>query len=188
MAPRKLTGIAIAFGAAIGALAACSDHMPSAPAGTPYEPDRQGPMARAVLGVYELTFLGGGQEVSTLPVCTATACPELALKATVQALDGAPAQSGMVTFQYCSLKGVPPNDIERADEAPKEACETGDANWASLGSVRVILVDGAPQFPPLSFGSVQIPRTVGFRFKYSSQGSGIAGAASDPENFTWTSP
>jgi hypothetical protein len=35
------------------------------------------------------------------------------------------------------------------------------------------------------FGTVLIPRTVGFRFRYLGQGSGIPNGMSDPQNFTW---
>ena len=135
-------------------------------------------------GVHELSFLSSGQEVSALPVCTPAACPELALKATGQTLGGTPAQRGMVTFQYCSLRKLPPNDIQRADEAPKEACESGEAAWQSPGTVKV----GSADIPPLAFEAVRVPRTVGFRFRYNSQGSSIASGVSLPKDFTWTSP
>jgi hypothetical protein len=37
----------------------------------------------------------------------------------------------------------------------------------------------------MNFGIVRIPRTVGFRFRYASQGSGIASGISAARNFTW---
>jgi hypothetical protein len=102
---------------------------------------------------------------------------------------GAPAQRGSATFEYCSYKKLPPNDITRADEAPKEACEQRTASWASLGSVAV----DAGTCPGLgtgnacyNFGLVRIPRTVGFRFRFTGQRSGIANGTSAPLNFTWT--
>jgi hypothetical protein len=38
----------------------------------------------------------------------------------------------------------------------------------------------------MNFGVVQIPRTVGFRFRYSPQGGDIASGVSPAEDFTWT--
>jgi len=38
----------------------------------------------------------------------------------------------------------------------------------------------------MNFGIVRIPRDVGFRFRYSSQGSGVASGISEARNFTWT--
>ena len=186
MIPRQLVNLALLLGGATGALAACSEQDSLAPVIAPHGVEHPGPLSRPAPGSYELSFVSGGQAVSTLPVCTESVCPILGLKAAVEDAAGAPAQSGTVTFQYCSLKGLPPNDIERADEAPKEACETGEGAWRNLGSVKVSLLDGSPHFPPLSFGAVLIPRTVGFRFRYSSGGSGIANGVSEAENFTWT--
>lgn len=188
MIPRQLVNLALLLGGATGALAACSEQDSLAPVIAPHGVEHPGPLSRPAPGSYELSFVSDGQAVSTLPVCTELVCPELGLKATVEDAAGDPAQSGTVTFQYCSLKGLPPNDIDRADEAPKEACESGEGGWRSLGSVKVILVDGSPHIPPLSFGTVDIARTVGFRFRYSSGGSGVANGVSEAENFLWTSP
>ena len=93
-----------------------------------------------------------------------------------------------MTFEYCSYKGGPPNDITRADEAPKEACEQGTATWARLRSLYVSSVCPAlePGYACLNFGVVRLPRDVGFRFRYASQGSGIASGTSESKNFTWT--
>ena len=38
----------------------------------------------------------------------------------------------------------------------------------------------------MNFGVVRLPRDVGFRFRYASQGSGIASGTSQAKNFTWT--
>ena len=38
----------------------------------------------------------------------------------------------------------------------------------------------------MNFGVVRLPRDVGFRFRYASQGSGIASGTSQSKNFTWT--
>lgn len=169
--------------------AACSSQSPvtpspgSAPAG-----DLSARLAAAVPGVYDLSFNvfhnGTYQEVSSLPVIS----QELILKAYVTDSSGLPAQKGTVTFEYCSYKGGPPNDIARADEAPKESCEQETASWARLTAVSV----SAGRCPTLgtgyacmNFGIVRIPRDVGFRIRYEPQGSGIAAGMTVPENFTW---
>jgi hypothetical protein len=133
----------------------------------------------AAPGIYELSFLNNGQPVESLVV----GGQELTLKARVlNAATGLPAQSGTVTFQYCSRRG-PKNDITRADEAPKEECETGSARWASL--VSIVLNENGEAFG--GFSVVQIPRTVGFRFQFRSDRSGIAAGVSPDLNFTWVS-
>jgi hypothetical protein len=134
--------------------------------------------AQAVPGIYELSFVDTSlQPVTTLVVGT----QELELAAHVTNGSGAPAQGGAVRFQYCSYKGLPPYDITRADEAPLAACESGEAIWKNLVTVPV----NASGYAYMDFGIVQIPRTVGFRFIYVSQGSGIANGTSLPEDFTW---
>jgi hypothetical protein len=139
--------------------------------------------ARALAGSYQLSFVDSNlQPIATLPVCTQLSCEELILQAHVDDGAGSPAQSGSVTFQYCSYKGLPPNDITRADEAPSSACADGSAMWQNLGSASVNASGNAY----LDFGGVRIPRTIGFRFKYSSQHSGIASGTSAPQDFTWT--
>ena len=141
-------------------------------------------LAQPVPGKYELFFLNTSLEpVSSLPVCTSSACEELILNAHItEESTGVPAQGGLVVFQYCSYKGLPPNDITRADEAPLEACDIdGTAKWANLTTLKVNQSGDAF----LDFGVVQIPRTVGFRFQYKGQG-GIANGVSDPKNFVWT--
>lgn len=139
--------------------------------------------------MYTLSFtvLGNGtyRQVSSLPVLS----EELTLKAYVADSLGRPAQKGTVTFEYCSYKGGPPNDLARADEAPKEACEQGLARWSRLTSISVnggrcpFLGTG---YACMNFGIVQIPRDVGFRIRYEPQGSGIPAGETAPENFTWT--
>jgi hypothetical protein len=119
--------------------------------------------------------------VETLPVCQPGVCAELILKAHVYGNSGA-ATDGTVTFQYCSLKRRPPHDITRADEAPSRACDIdGTATWANL--MRIVVNQSGDAYA--NFGYVQIPRTVGFRFKYSG-GSNIAAGMSPTKDFTWT--
>lgn len=140
----------------------------------------------ATPGRYELSFyadrIGGWVSVTSMPVLT----DELILAAHVTSSSGVAATSGTVTFEYCSYKGLPPNDITRADEAPLEACADGSAAWARLTATGL----GCPQLGPgyacMDFGIVRIPRKIGFRFRFSGQKSGIASGASEPQNFEWT--
>src|SRR5215204_590390 len=126
------------------------------------------------VGSYELHFyasrLGVLEETSTMPVMSG----ELILRAYVADAFGVPAQSGTATFEYCSYKRLPPNDIERADEAPKEACDAGIATWKRLWNVDI---GNCPRFGAgsacLNFGVVRIPRDVGFRFRFNGKRSGI---------------
>jgi len=138
--------------------------------------------AQSIAGVYDLAFyiISGGsfQPVSTLPVLSSA----LILGAHVADQFGTPAQRGTVTFQYCSLKGLPPGDINRADEAPSANCADGSATWANLGSAPVDTAGNAA----FNFGFVQIPRTVGFRCRYNAQGGSIASGNCQPRDFTWT--
>jgi hypothetical protein len=132
----------------------------------------------AAAGVYQLEFYNTQlQAVTSMAVGNG----ELVLGGHVEDVSGNDAQSGSVTFEYCSLKGGPPNDITRADEAPLEACANGSASWARLTSVAVNASGNAY----MNFGVVMIPRTVGFRIKFSGRKSGIASGTSVPRNFTW---
>jgi len=148
-------------------------------------------VAQGVPGTYELAFfiVSNGElvSVSSLPACTSGGvCEELILGAHVEEQSSElPAQGGAVSFQYCSYKGLPPNDITRADEAPTAACDSGLATWNDLRQRSKVNESGdAFGF----FGIVLIPRTVGFRFRYIGQGSGIANGMSLPRDFTWTVP
>jgi hypothetical protein len=145
--------------------------------------------AQGVPGTYELSFfkVGAGgllEPVSSLAVCTPSVCEELILGAHIEEESSQlPAQGGAVVFQYCSYKGLPPNDITRPDEAPTAVCDSGLATWKSLHSLLKVNESGDAY---LDFGIVLIPRTVGFRFLYRSQGSNIITGMSDPKDFTWT--
>lgn len=142
----------------------------------------------AVPGVYDLSFRvyrnGVLEAVSSLPVLS----EEMILVAHVEDTNGNPAQGGTVNFEYCSYKGRPPNDIDRADEAPKEACDAGIATWDRLGRVSIGTCPGLPGSGCLVFGIVQNPRDVGFRFKYSGRRGGVDSGMSGAANFSWTSP
>lgn len=171
-------------------IAACSSQSPVAPGGFAAAGDSVGAQgSQGVPGVYDLSFFAsvGGtyQEVSSLTVLSTN----LILKAQVTDSSGSPALLGSVTFEYCSYLKRPPNDITRADEAPKEACEQGLAKWARLASVSVAnggnCLDLGSGSACMNFGIVRIPRTVGFRFRYAHQKGSIAGGTSEARNFTW---
>ena len=154
---------------------------PSGPGRTSVTLSTPSTAAPGVAGSYDVSFFYNGQEVTTLPVCQPSTCPELILRGHVEGPSG-PAQRGTITFQYCSYKGGPPNDLSRPDEAPSSACEDGTARWSSLLTMKIDVNGDAS----MNFGYVTIPRTIGFRIRYSPQGSGIASGASLPEDFTWT--
>ena len=169
-------------------LIACSSQSPATPSGVAASGslDAKPASGGGASGVYALSFwarVGGVyQEVSSLPVLNS-----VVLKADVTDLTGNPATAGTVTFEYCSYPGRA-NDSTNADEAPKEACEQGQAKWARLSSWSV--ADGTCR--PLGtgaaciqFGIPRIPRSIGFRFRYAQKGA-IASGISPARNFVWT--
>jgi hypothetical protein len=163
----------------VGVLAAaCSVQSPVEPTVTGAAAPTALTATQSVPGVYTLTFHDHtGTEVASLPVMN-----ELILKAHVTDAVGQPAQAGSVTFEYCSRKGAPPNDLTRADEAPKAECAAGTARWRSLLSLTVNQSGEAA----MNFGIVQIPRMIGFRFQYRGTRNGIASGTSAPVDFTIT--
>jgi hypothetical protein len=129
--------------------------------------------AQPVSGIYDLSFFA--DTLSGLVPLTNNSLPvgeELVLKAHVEDGSGHPAKRGSVIFQDCSLKGEP---------APSAACVSGSGAWSH------IITLGVDQFGNASvdFGFVSNPRTIGFRFKYIGQGSGIPNGASAPGDVTW---
>lgn len=160
----------------------CSEQAPVAPSAARQANSSRTLAGASVAGSYQLSFYTSGPTglapVSSLTVSTS----ELILGVHVQDQFGNPAQRGSVTFQYCSLKGLPPNDITRADEAPSQSCADGSATWANLRSISVDQAGNAY----LDFGIVQIPRVVGFRCQYQPRGSGIPSGVCPPTDFTWT--
>jgi len=176
LARRALTTIA---GGAAFAMMACAGDSPVSPEGLPSTPSalsRQSSQGDA--GIYRLSFYTSG----LVPVTTlAAGSGELILGALVTDAAGASASGGSVTFQYCSLKGVPPNDITRADEAPSSACANGDGSWARLITVPV---DGGGH-AYMDFGVVMLQRTIGFRFAYTRKGGAVSSGVSAPADFTW---
>jgi hypothetical protein len=171
-------------------LAGCADRSPAAPSNSV---EAGGLISArpggATPGRYELSFNAFRSGV-LVPVSSLTVLSEeLILTAHVTDSAGVAATSGTVTFEYCSYKGLPPNDITRADEAPMEACADGSADWARLTSVRID-AGSCPHLGPgyacMDFGVVQIPRKVGFRFSFSARGGPIASYVILPLNFEWT--
>ena len=163
--------------------AACAGQSPTAPAqGSTLVPSSQGVSAAAtqaavVPGTYTLIFLNRGIEVTTMPVLN-----ELALKARVTDSLGQPAQTGTVTFEDCS-RGGRPNDINNADEAPMSECASGTAAWKSLRRLSVNQFGEAI----IGFGFVRIPRTIGFRFRYTGgKRAGIADGIGGPRDIEFT--
>jgi hypothetical protein len=155
-----------------------SDAVPASPDVAGSQPNNVAAGPRSLPGTYTLSFVDTTlQPVTTFPVCDG----ELLLKAHVEVqVSHAPAQGGAVVFEYCSYGGVP-KDITRADEAPMEACQAGEARWRRLGMESVNESGDAYWF----FGAVRIPRTVGFRFEYLERNSGIVYGIGGPANFTW---
>lgn len=168
----------------------CADRSPSAPDAVPVTSESLSSRpGTAAAGQYEISFHAAMNRILQSVPSLAVDNQELILAAHVTDVSGTAATSGIVTFQYCSYKGLPPNDITRADEAPLEACADGSATWARLTSIQMD-TQGCPQLGPgyacMDFGIVHIPRTIGFRFLFSGQKSGIASGVSAPQNFEWT--
>jgi hypothetical protein len=158
-------------------LAGCSSQSPTAPASGPgVGGELSARPSPAAPGVYQLSFLYRGQPVQSLPVGQEAILKALVLNATT----GLPATDGTVTFQYCSRAGRK-NDITDADEAPKVECDEGTAKWTTV--VSVALNKKGEAFG--GFGIVRIPRTIGFRFLFRPEKSGIDGGTSPHLDLTW---
>ena len=171
--------ITIAAGAAF-AITACAGDSPVSPEGLAAAQSALSRQSSQVNpGIYQLSFYTNGLVPATTLVAGGGA--ELILGALVTDVAGAPAQGGSVTFQYCSLKGLPPHDITRADEAPSSACASGDGDWARLTTVPV----DASGHAYMDFGIVMLPRTIGFRFAYTRKGGAVSSGVSAPADFTW---
>jgi hypothetical protein len=97
---------------------------------------------------------------------------ELVLKAQVEDSSGHPAQRGSVIFQDCEVMNHP---------APFEKCDSGSGTWSFISTMRVDTNGNAE----VDYGLVSTPETIGFRFRYLGQGSGIANGVSAPMDVTW---
>lgn len=129
--------------------------------------------AQPAIGIYELSFFA--DTLDGLVPLTNNSLPvgeELVLKAHVADRSGHPAKRGSVIFQDCSLNGEP---------APSAACISGSGAWSHIITLPVDQFGNAS----VDFGFVSNPRTIGFRFEYIGQGSGIPNGASAPGDVTW---
>ena len=121
-------------------------------------------------GLYELSFDTTGPVPLTnnrLPVGQ-----ELVLKAHVEDSSRNPAKRGSVIFQDCEVMNHP---------APFEKCNSGSGTWSFISTMSVNTNGNAE----VDYGFISIPDTIGFRFRYLGQGSGIANGASAPGDVTW---
>jgi hypothetical protein len=168
MSRRHLAGVLTVVG--VFASVACSDQSPVAP---PRTPDGASLAAQTAPGTYVLSFLAS-TNTGLVPVADGTAVPVgtyLVLKSEVRDNSGNLAQAGSVTYEYCSLQG---------DPAPAAQCDSGSGSWSHIMMVRVDPIGSL-----VGWGSCSSPRTIGFRFRYTAKGSGIASGVSLAKDFTW---
>jgi hypothetical protein len=121
-------------------------------------------------GLYELSFDTTGPVPLTnnsLPVGQ-----ELVLKAHVENGAGQPALRGAVIFEDCEMK----NHL-----APSATCDSGPGVWSHIFQIAVDASGNAA----VDYGFLSTPTTVGFRFRYIGQGSGIANGKSLSADVTW---
>jgi hypothetical protein len=121
-------------------------------------------------GVYTLRFLTEGSHlvVESLPVYQS-----MGLWAHVTDAAGQPVTRGSVTLQYCAVGN---------DPAPASECAGGRGKWAYHMSITLNANGDAFGY----WGYCTRPRTIGFRFKYSAKGGGVADGTSAARDFTWT--
>lgn len=159
----------------VGAIApwafiACADQSPVSPDATSDNASYAIVLAQPTVGaLYQLT------------VYATTVGTGAVLDAYVLDASSSPATSGSVAFYYCSLQGNP---------APSEACLTDSGHWVRYGSAGIIHTDPpGPKEGHALLGYTESPpsgTTIGFRFRYIGQGSGIANAWSDNvADYTW---
>ena len=164
MPPRPLPHCTIVVVAALAV--SCSDNPAVAPEvtgdGHAYEARATQPPA----GTYEMSFLPTSSGLGVI------------LRGHVEDASGNPAQSGTVTFQYCSLRGVP---------APSVNCDTRSGNWARWGSAAIIPSPSPFEGDALMAYDLAPPSgtTIGFRFRFTGRNSGIADGMSAPKDYTF---
>jgi hypothetical protein len=140
--------------------------------------------AQPVPGNYVISFLSNGAPISsTLPVGE-----ELVLKAHVTDSSNVDAQLGAVAFQVCSRKGG--RSLIKLDPGPSSDCDVdGTGTWVHLYTAKVNAglcpEEEGPGFVCVNWGFISSPRTIGFRFRYTGQGSGIANGISQPKDASW---
>jgi hypothetical protein len=104
------------------------------------------------------------------------------LDAYVEDASNTPATGGTATFQMCALQRIP---------APSAECSSGSGSWVRVGSAGIIHTDppgsneGHALFTP-DFLAPPSGTTIGFRFKYIGQGTGITNSLSgNTADYTW---
>ena len=115
---------------------------------------------------------------------------ELIDRAYVTDSSGSPALKGRVTFEICSDKGGPPNDITRPNEAPKESWgEDGaghlGASGFSVGRVRFSAQPQALVTHASTSASSVFRGSSASAFATSRREAGIPAGVTPPENFIW---
>jgi hypothetical protein len=153
----RLAAFAYAVFASL-ALAGCSNQSPVAPSD-----DRVPSFAQGASGTYVLTVVVAGLGAQ--------------LQAYVTDASGTPAQTGTAVFQYCRSRGAP---------APAAECTSGLGRWAFWGRAGIIADGQFEGYALMAYHLAPAPgTTIGFRFRYSGQGSGIANGTSLPVDFSW---
>lgn len=104
----------------------------------------------------------------------------LVLRAHVTNSNGLLATDGVVIFEYCSYKGLPPRDITRPDEAPSSACADGSGKWIKLNGRGIPVTSNGDAL--LFFSQVLVVNVIGFRYTYD-RGSEIADWHTDPADW-----
>jgi hypothetical protein len=160
---RAVLALAITF-----VLTACSDRSPVAPDLVVAE----GRAATdAIPGSYAIHFLKETRTGLMAAADTEVVGTYLVLQSEIRDYAGNLAETGTVTYEYCSLNG---------NYAPSSSCTGGSGRWKRWASGPV-----DPAGLRYGFGSCSTPRTIGFRVKYSSQGGAIANGISAARDFTW---
>jgi hypothetical protein len=187
MPHRNIAGLVVAI-LATAALVACSDQPPAAPSAPSAVPSSAtlegsgGLTPQAVGGSYTLNLANTtGQIVSTLPTCGHIG--ELLLWAQVRDSSGGLAPGGTVILEVCRRGGG------TSTWRPSAECDSGAASWLHVSTVKV--TEGCFPFAPETgnacrvFGCMPTPRTIGFRYRYIGQGTGIANGVSPSKDMTW---
>jgi hypothetical protein len=167
--PYRHLGTSIFAVPAALAFVACSDQSPVAPGAT-------------ADGAQYATTLAQPAEGQTY-LFTVYATPVgrgAVLDAYVEDASGNPATSGTAFFQYCALQQVP---------APSAECDSGSGHWVFWVRAGIIHTDppGPNEGHALAVYDLAPPSgtTIGFRFRYLGQGSGIANETSNSADYTW---
>ena len=145
----------------------CSDQSPVSPSSVTNGVQDLASLAQPVPGTYDLTLVPSNGE--------------LILRAHVFTASG-DAQGGRVIFQICELTGGA--SLQKVPLPSSECASGGSGNWVNFGTIGMgtcpTLGSG---YACLDFGTAPAIATVGFRFRYVGQGSGIANGVSGPEDF-----